>query len=878
MKKRIELIGILAFNIQSLRTRIALSVAAWVAYLIAFFSLYYLVGAGANALAAIPVILTGWLLGFRAGLLSGLLALPLNLLLFYLVRYPELTSLISFRSMPPEIAMAVIGAVVGMLRDLSERLKLQLAERRRAEEALRNAAEEWQRTFDTISDMIMLVDPQNRIIRANRAMAMALGLPCQELLGRYCFECVHGTDAPPGFCPHVQTLLDGEEHTAEVYEPSLGRDFLVTTTPLPDDSGIPIGTVHIMRDITERKWLEVALRESERIYRDTFETAPIGIFHSTFDGKFIKVNPSLAKMLGYESPDELISVVNASSVAEQLYVYPERRSQILGEVLEREGWPVYENLYRRKDGRIITATLIIRTVRNDDGSPSYLEGFVEDITERKRAEEEIDNLAKFPAEDPAPVLRLARDGTVLYTNQSSRPLLRLWGCEVGQRLPEDWRELILESLATVLSKEIEVECGDTIYSLVLTPIVDAGYVNIYGKDITKRKRMEEALRESEERLNFVLEGSQQGFADWNIETGEVRRNERWAEMLGYTLQEIESTVGQWMDLIHPEDRAAAWKSVQDHLEGRTPMHESEYRMLTKTGQYKWILDRAMIVKRDPQGRPLRISGTHTDVTERKRLEERLQRHAAELEEANEELKDFAYIVSHDLRAPLASIKGFSDVLSSIITEESKPILDKCLPQLDEEERAKLTTAFEEEVPLATEYIGASVKRMDGLINAILKLARLGRRDLNLEPIDTESLVQSILRSMAHQIEQRSVRVTVGALPEVVADQVSMGQIMGNLLDNALKYLEPGRPGEIEISAERSPQEITFHIRDNGRGIAQKDIPRVFDLFQRVGKPGVSGEGMGLTFVRTLIRRHGGRIWCESKPGAGTTFSFTIPKT
>jgi len=141
----------------------------------------------------------------------------------------------------------------------------------------------------------------------------------------------------------------------------------------------------------------------------------------------------------------------------------------------------------------------------------------------------------------------------------------------------------------------------------------------------------ETLRESEERLSYVLEGGQLGYWDWNIETGRVQRNARWAEMLGYTLDEIEATVKQWTDLHHPDDRDLTWQSIQNHLEGRTKEHKVEYRMRTKDGRYRWILDQAKIVKRDSRGEPLRMSGTHTDITERKLAEgkEREQRILAE---------------------------------------------------------------------------------------------------------------------------------------------------------------------------------------------------------------------------------------------------------
>jgi len=130
------------------------------------------------------------------------------------------------------------------------------------------------------------------------------------------------------------------------------------------------------------------------------------------------------------------------------------------------------------------------------------------------------------------------------------------------------------------------------------------------------------LLRSEERLKMVLEGSQEGFWDWNIETGEVKRNDRWARILGYTsMKEFDENTDTWTNLIHPDDRNAAWTSINDHLEGRTDRHEIDYRMLTKCGGYKWIHDHARIVERDANGRPLRMSGTHTDISDRKQIDE-----------------------------------------------------------------------------------------------------------------------------------------------------------------------------------------------------------------------------------------------------------------
>jgi signal transduction histidine kinase len=263
------------------------------------------------------------------------------------------------------------------------------------------------------------------------------------------------------------------------------------------------------------------------------------------------------------------------------------------------------------------------------------------------------------------------------------------------------------------------------------------------------------------------------------------------------------------------------------------------------------------------------------ITACKQAEEQLQRYAVQLEQSNEELKQFAYIVSHDLRAPLTNLRGFSEELDYAL-EVIGSAMDTALPHLDEKQRLAVATALQEDVPEALGFIGSSVTRMDRFINAVLKLSRLGRRELDLEPIDMNALVQETLKTLAHQIEERQVKVTVELLPEVVADRTSMEQVMGNLLANAVLYLAPGHPGKIEITAERGHDETTFHVRDNGRGIAEEDMDKVFAPFRRAGKQDVPGEGMGLAYVQALVRRHGGRIWIESGPGTGSTFYFTIP--
>jgi signal transduction histidine kinase len=252
-----------------------------------------------------------------------------------------------------------------------------------------------------------------------------------------------------------------------------------------------------------------------------------------------------------------------------------------------------------------------------------------------------------------------------------------------------------------------------------------------------------------------------------------------------------------------------------------------------------------------------------------------QQLVSELRQCREEFKKFAYIVSHDLRTPLINLKGFSAELRFAL-ETVQSALDPLLPHLDDSQRPAVTTAIREDIPESLEFIEFSVKRIDDFMNAVLRLSRMSRRDLVLESLDMDALVQNVLETLAEQIGQRQVKVTVKSpLPEIIADRDSMNELMGILLKNAVDYLDPSRLGEVAVSGERNAAETIFSIRDNGRGIAAEDMHKIFEPFRRAGRQDVQGEGMGLVFAQTLARLHGGTIKCMSEPGVGSEFTFTI---
>jgi signal transduction histidine kinase len=253
------------------------------------------------------------------------------------------------------------------------------------------------------------------------------------------------------------------------------------------------------------------------------------------------------------------------------------------------------------------------------------------------------------------------------------------------------------------------------------------------------------------------------------------------------------------------------------------------------------------------------------------LEERVAERTTSLTRANEEIQRFAYIVSHDLRSPLVNIMGFTSEL-----EVGAEAL-KCYIGGDEQQADRARTAALEDIPEAIRFIRASTGRMDALINAILKLSREGRRELNPEPIDLVKMFAATAASVKHQLDEANATLSVpDRAPVIVSDRLALEQVVNNVVDNAVKYLARDRPGRIAIVVSQSPGRIGIAVSDNGRGIAEQDLERIFELFRRAGAQDRPGEGIGLAHVRALARRLGGDISVRSELGRGSTFQIDLP--
>jgi signal transduction histidine kinase len=269
------------------------------------------------------------------------------------------------------------------------------------------------------------------------------------------------------------------------------------------------------------------------------------------------------------------------------------------------------------------------------------------------------------------------------------------------------------------------------------------------------------------------------------------------------------------------------------------------------------------------------------------LEATVDERTADLREANNEIQRFAYIVSHDLRSPLVNIMGFTSELEQLRTDifrriallsqaaataSPAPVVAGGVEPDLEGEDSQLSQDFSE----ALEFIKSSIAKMDRLISAILNLTREGRREFEPVPIDTRELIEGIVATVAHQAAEAEAQIRISPLPEIVSDRLALEQIFSNLIDNALKYLKPGVPGDISIRGRTKLGFAIFEIADNGRGIDPGDHQRIFDLFRRAGTQDKPGQGIGLAHVRALVRRLGGTMSVQSELNSGSAFTITLP--
>ncbi|KRC10068.1 hypothetical protein ASE11_22225 [Hydrogenophaga sp. Root209] len=623
-----------------------------------------------------------------------------------------------------------------------------------------------------------------------------------------------------------------------------------------------------------------------------FNFLPIGAYRSSPEGQMLRANQALVRLNGYASEAELRDAVN--DIANEWYVDPVRRREFQAQ-LERDGYVrgFVSEIHRHKTRERVWISENAHGVRDASGVLLYYEGTVEDITDRMRDQKALrdseEQLRLITAQMPGAVFSVfvRHDGEREYRFLSAG-VRELYGFEAEDLMrdpallsryfhPED-RVMLERDRQAIMSGVVSL---DTEFRVVLpdgrikwicnrSSAVSAdehGFLRVGVLfDITDRKEAEAALHASETLWKLALESAGDGVWDWNIRTGEEFFSTSIKAMFGYADDDIANLSAELDARTHPDDRAQMELDRATHFEGRSPMYRNEHRIRCKDGRWKWVLSRGVVIARDGNGLPLRMVGTHTDITELKEAESQQRALEAQLRESQkmEAIGTLAGGVAHDFNNLLAAILG-NLVLAREDVGEDHPAQES----LAEISRAAI--------------------RARQLVQQILTFSRRQTQEMQrqpLKPLVEEAL--GLMRSLLPAGLKLVTRLPASGL-QVLADATQMQQVLMNLCTNAWQSMEGGS-GDITVALREVRLDAAqvlqlgglnpgayacLSVADNGPGMDIETQRRIFEPFFTTKAPG-AGTGLGLAVVHGIVKAHRGAISVHSQPGEGTRFDVYLP--
>jgi PAS domain S-box-containing protein len=478
-----------------------------------------------------------------------------------------------------------------------------------------------------------------------------------------------------------------------------------------------------------------------------------------------------------------------------------------------------------------------------------------EITERERAEEQLRITLESIGDG---FFACDKDWRFVYVNA---PAERILGISREEVLGKNHWEVFPLTLGTNLEREYRrAAAGETIdfenfyepwgrwFHNRCSPR-EGGGMSVYFEDITRRKRAEEKLRQSEEKYLKTFQSNPACVGLNRLSDGYIiEANEAMLKLLGYNRDEfIGHTIPELRVWNDPADREHLMQTLAN--EGKS--ENQEYWLRTKAGALLLCNHSAELIQMDNEPHAI---FTFYDITERKRMEEEVKQRTSELEEANKELESFAYTVSHDLRAPLRAIDGFTRMLV-------RDAYDK----LSDEEKRRF------------DVIRNNAQKMGRLIDDLLSFSRLGRQAISSSAIDMGDLVTQVWEECRVSDPGRRMELKIGDLPPAFADPGFVRQVLTNLISNAVKFTRHTVEAVIEVGAREEAGESVYFVKDNGAGFDMRYYDKLFGVFQRLHSgEEYEGTGVGLALVQRIIHRHGGRVWAEGKEGEGAAFFFSLP--
>lgn len=573
-----------------------------------------------------------------------------------------------------------------------------------------------------------------------------------------------------------------------------------------------------------------------------------------------------------------------------------------------------------EDGKLHTYLSVKFPLLDSAGVPYALCGISTDITERKQAEVELQRSAEEIRDlynnAPCGYHSLDKDGVFLQINDTELKWLGYSRDEVVGKMrfsdfltPEglevfhrNFPQFRVQGLVSNLEFEMVRKDGTTLAVLLsATAVKDASGNYEMSRttifDITERRRAELALRQSEQRLALVIQGSSDGVWDWNLTTNEVYFSPRWKGMLGYAEHELRNHFSAWEGLLHPADREHAQARLQAYLAGQTPTYELEHRLRHKDGSYRWILARAVAL-RDAQGKPVRMAGSHVDLTERRQAEEQIQRAYAELSQNEAALQaalqklQTANVELQTTQLQLiqaAKLESLGTLAAGVAHEVKNP-LQTILMGLDY--LANNLPRSSGTPTLVLSDMRDAVTRANVIVRELLQLS--APKDFEPKEEDFNGAVERSLWLINNGVVASQISVVrklAADLPRVLLDRNKMEQVFINLFSNALHAMSKGgvltvttrkrRFGEdLKVGGSAFPQfkpgdqVVIADVRDTGKGIPEDLLPKVFDPFFTTKPPGV-GTGLGLSVVKTIIDLHGGAIDIRNGPLGGVVVTLML---
>ena len=741
-------------------------------------------------------------------------------------------------------------------------------ERKRAERAIPDTKEFYEQLVGQAGDAIVVLDPHGIVLTWNAGAERMFGWTAAEVLGGS-YPTLHPPEVATQINQNIRRIVAGETlinaEIRRLRKDGTWLDALLTASPVRGPSGDVIAVQSIIKDITERKRIEGDRLRLAAMLEATSDF--VGIADP--QGRTIYINRAGRRMLGIGEDEDVVGKDIAG------YHPAWAADIILREGIPRairDGTWICETALQHPAGREIPVSQLILAHRAPDGSLEFLSTIARDITDRKQAEREIALLAKFPSEDPNPVLRIAQDGTILFANEASLPLLGAWQCRQGGVMPPEWRQIIPEILGDGRRNEMEVVCEGRTFTLTLAPVAEGAYVNVYALDITERKKAEEALRASARQLAEAQRIGHLGSWEWDFATNELHWSRETYRIFGLAPQEFGGTYEAFLAAVHPADREEVMRAADDARKRGTD-YTMDYRVVRPEGTERMVRAH-WEVQLDDNSRPVRMVGTVHDTTDQKQADEALRESERRLRKALEELKatqqqvlqqerlralgQMASGIAHDFNNALSPIMGFSELLLDVPQHLS--------------DRDKATRYLK--------IINIAAKDAASIVRRLREFYRTRDEDEHLIPISLNQIARHAIsltqprwkdQALAAGITVR-IATDLQTVPLVVANESEIREALLNLIFNAVDAMPQG--GTITIRTRSRDGSAELEVSDTGTGMTEEVRGRCLEPF--FSTKGEHGTGLGLAMVYGIIERHHGRIDIDSEPGRGTTVTLRLP--